>query len=113
MLTPCPPPKLIKPYVRNDSLILIQNALVQPYFQYRSLVCQNCKLELQLKLQKLQNRAARVITGDNWEISLKDVLNKLSWQPLDHLGLINTLLFVRKILKRRFPCQSHNSFTFQ
>lgn len=102
--------KLIKPYVPNDSLIQIYNALVQPYFEYCSLVWQNCKLELQLKLQKLQNRAARVITGDNWETSSKDVLNKLNWQPLDHLRLIDTLLFVRKILKNEAPISISEQF---
>ena len=73
--------KLIKLYVPKDCLNQIYNALVQPYFDYCicSLVWQNCKLELQLKLQKLQNRAARVITGDNWEIRSKDVLSKLNW----------------------------------
>ena len=71
--------KLIKSYVPKDCLNQIYNALVQPYFDYCSLVWQNCKLELQLKLQKLQNRAARIITGENWETRSKDVLNKLNW----------------------------------
>ena len=46
--------KLIKPYVPKDCLNQIYNALVQPYFDYCSLVWQNCKLELQIKLQKLK-----------------------------------------------------------
>ena len=35
---------LIKPCVPNDCLNQINNALVQPYFDYCSLVWQNCKL---------------------------------------------------------------------
>ena len=78
----------------------VYNALVQPYFDYCSLVWQNCKLELQ---SKLQNRAARIITGDNWEIRSKDVLNKLNWLPLNQRRLTDTLLFMRKIFKDEVP----------
>ena len=101
---------MIKPYVPKDCLNQIYNALVQPYFDYCSLVWQNCKLELQLKLQKLQNRAARVITGDNWEIRSKDVLSKLNWQPLNQIRLVKTLLFMRKILKNEVPTSISDQF---
>ena len=37
--------KLIKPYVPKKCLTQVYNALVQPYFDYCSLVWQNCKLE--------------------------------------------------------------------
>ena len=61
-------------------------SIMKPYFDHCSLVWRNCKLEKQIKLQKLQNRAARVITGDNWEIRSKG-------------ELFETLMFMRKILK--------------
>jgi hypothetical protein len=41
--------------------------MVQPYFEYCSLVWGNCGESLKEKLQKLQNRAARVITGDTYD----------------------------------------------
>ena len=73
---------------------------MKPYFDYCSLVWQNCKLEKQIKLQ---NRAARVITGDNWEIRSKDVLNKFNWKNLKERRLFETLMFMRKILKNEVP----------
>ena len=63
-----------------------------------------------MKLQKLQNRAARVITGDNWEIRSKDVLSKLNWQPLNQIRLVKTLLFMRKILKNEVPTSISDQF---
>jgi hypothetical protein len=39
-------------------------SIVLPYFDYCSLVWENCSVYLQDKLQKMQNRAARVITGN-------------------------------------------------
>ena len=102
--------KLIKPYLPKKCLTQVYNALVQPYFDYCSLVWQNCKLELQSKLQKLQNRAARIITEDNWEIRSKDVLKKLNWLPLNQLRLTDTLLFMHKILKDEVPISISDQF---
>ena len=87
---------LIKPYVPKNSVNQIYNAPVKPYFDYCSLVWQNCKLEKQIKLQKVQNRAARVIPGDNWEIRSKDILIKLNWKNLNERRLFETLIFMRK-----------------
>ena len=106
--------KLIKPYVPKKCLSQVYNALVQPYFDYCSLVWQNCKLELQSKLQKLQNRAARIITGDNWEIRSKDVLNKLNWLPLNQRRLTDTgYCLCAKYLKMKFQYQYLTSFNYQ
>ena len=56
--------------------------MVQPYFEYCSLVWGNCRDSLKEKLQKLQNRAARVITGDSYDTRSKDILQKLNWKNL-------------------------------
>ena len=34
-------------------------------------------------LQKLQNRAARIITGDTYDIRSKQILEKLGWKTLE------------------------------
>jgi hypothetical protein len=56
--------------------------MVQPYFEYCSLVWGNCGESLKEKLQNLQNRAARVITGDTYDIRSKDILKKVNWKNL-------------------------------
>jgi hypothetical protein len=43
---------------------------------------ENCGESLKEKLQKLQNRAARVITGDTYDVRSKDILKKLNWKNL-------------------------------
>ena len=35
---------------------------------------------LKLNLQKLQNRTARVITGDNYDVRLKQILLRFGWK---------------------------------
>jgi hypothetical protein len=34
-------------------------------------------------LQRLQNRAARVISGDSYEVRSLDILSKLNWKTLE------------------------------
>ena len=53
----------MKPFVPQETLKLIYEALVQPYFNYCSPLWDNCGIGLKDKLQKFQNRTARVITG--------------------------------------------------
>ena len=48
----------VKPFVPQSTLLCIYNSLVQPQFDYCSLVGGNCGRTLSIKLQKLQNRAA-------------------------------------------------------
>ena len=50
---------------------------------FSSLVWSNCSETLKLNLRKLQNRAARVITGDNYDVRSKQILFKLGWKTLD------------------------------
>ena len=38
---------------------------------------------MKLNLQNLQNRAARVITGDNYDVRSKQILRNLGWKTLD------------------------------
>ncbi len=66
-----------KQYVSTKTLEKLYHALVQPHFDYCSMVWGNCAEYLKGKLQKLQNRAARVITGDTYEIRSTDILNKM------------------------------------
>ncbi len=36
------------------------------------------------KLQKMQNRAARIVTGNNYDIPSKDLLHQLNWKMLEN-----------------------------
>ncbi len=64
----------MKPFVPLQTLKLTYNALVQPYFNYCSPLWDNCRIGLRDKLQKFQNRAARVITGSTYDTRSVDAL---------------------------------------
>ena len=54
--------KRIRSFVLPQTMKLIFNVLVRPHFDYFSVVWRNCNLTLSNKLQKLQNRAAQILT---------------------------------------------------
>ena len=57
----------IKPFVPQTSLVTLYKSLIQPYFDYCSPLWDTCDKILKDKLQILQNRAARVITGARYD----------------------------------------------
>ena len=69
----------IKEYVSTSTLIKVYNAIILSHFHYSSLVWDECADCLFKKLQKLQNRAARVITGSSYEISTENISSELDW----------------------------------
>ena len=73
----------IKPYVPINTLHTIYRALIEPYFDYCSPLWDVCNQQLKDKLQKFQNRAARIITGASYEIRSADVLRSLAWENLE------------------------------
>ena len=78
--------------------IYIYNRLVMPYFDYCSPLWDTCGKGLQNKLQKYQNRAARVISGASYETRSTDVLESLGWDTLEKRRLRNKAVLMYKIL---------------
>ena len=95
--------KRVKPFVPQSTLLNIYNSLVQPHFDYYSLVWGNCGKTLSNKLQKLQNRAARVITSSNFDVDVDSLFHKLSWKDLESQRQIQNALMVFKSLKGLVP----------
>ena len=72
----------IKPFIPISSLLNIYQSIVEPYFDYCSIVWNGIGDNLADKLQKLQNRAARVITGADYLTPTNEILNKFGWSNL-------------------------------
>ncbi|CAH3170294.1 unnamed protein product [Porites lobata] len=61
------------------------NALVMPYFNYCGAVWGNINKGLADKLQKLQNRAARILTFSNYDVRSSVLLDELGWERLEYI----------------------------
>ncbi|XP_044182006.1 uncharacterized protein LOC122962827 [Acropora millepora] len=99
--------RCIKPSVSVDTLEKVYKSLVQPYFEYCSPLWDNCGKLLKDKLQRFQSRAARVLTGANYDIRSADIIQTLSWDTL-WLRAKSTLMY--KILNDDTAPNLRNSF---
>ena len=77
---------------------MIYNALIQPHFDYCSPLWDICGKHLLDKLQKFQNRAARIIASLSYEINSADVLESLGWETLDNRRQRTKSVFLYKTL---------------
>ena len=69
--------KRVRPFIDRDTAVKAYRGLVEPYFTYCSPVWDGLGCKLSEKLQKLQNRAARVMTRSSYEVSSASLLSEL------------------------------------
>ena len=103
----------IKSFVPVDTLEKVYKRLVhvQPYFEYRPPLWDNCGKLIKDKLQRFQSRAARVLSGANYDIRSADIIQTLSWDSLldaRQLRAKSTLMY--KILNGDTAPNHRNSF---
>jgi len=77
---------------------LIYNALIQPHFDDGS-----CGKTLSDRLQKLQNRAARVLTSSSYEADANSKIHQLGWKDLCTQRQIQKALIGHKSLNGLVP----------
>ncbi len=95
--------KRAKLFVNRDSLIKIFNALVWPHFNYCSTIWNDGCCSIIDKLFILQKRAARVITGDTYEVRSMQTLDSLNWLLIEELLKQRQLIMTFKVLTDRSP----------
>ena len=72
----------LRDIVDYNTLITIYKSIIQPHFDYCSQVWGCLGKVLSDKLQRLQNRAFRIITREGYETRSKDILNKVGFPDL-------------------------------
>ena len=68
---------LIRAFVPPSTLLYIYNALIQSHFDYCNLVWGNCGETLFDRLQKLQKRAARILTFSSYDADANRLIRQL------------------------------------
>ena len=74
--------RVLKAPCPQATLQLIYQALIHPHFNYCNTVWGNCGITLRNKLQKLQNRAARVLTFSDYDEDAGYLFELLGWNNL-------------------------------
>lgn len=67
---------------------LMNNGLILPHFAYCSTVWNDGSRAHIDKLYKRKKRAARAITGSNYEIRSKEIFENLRWEPIENMHYV-------------------------
>ena len=95
--------KRLRQFICEDTAILLYRALIEPYFDYCCPVWDGLSNELADKLQKLQNRAIRVVTKSDYYSSAAALRGKLGWDNLCTRRKKQKLKLVFKTLNDQSP----------
>ena len=101
----------LKPLLPQLTLVMIYNSLAQPYFDYCSIVWDSLGKGLGQKLQRLQNRTARIITESDYNIRSSDTLTSLNWTNLETRRTQQFKTFMYKTVNNMVPSYLSGKFT--
>ena len=93
----------IRDFVPSPTVHCIYNTLIQSQFDYCNIVWGNCGKTLFDRLQKLQNRAARVLTFSRYDAYANRLFRQLNWKDLSTQFQIQKALMVYKSLNDLVP----------
>ena len=103
--------KRIRGLIDQETAIKAYQGYIEPYFSYCAPVWDGLGHTLSDRLQKLQNRAARVITRSSYDISSNLLLNQLKWNNLSVNRLKQKAILMYKTLNGQTPQYLHEMFT--
>ena len=95
--------KYAKSFLPKDSLMTLYRGIVEPHFQYCCSVWGCCGSTEIKKLQKLQNRAARVLTDSSFDAPSRPLIEKLGWKTIEDFISEETKTMVFKSLHELAP----------
>ena len=105
--------KRIRHLISFNILINVYDSLVQPHFHYCSVVWGNCGSGLSEKLQKLQNRAARILMYASYDSNIDELFRALGWRKLKYQRLESAAVMVYKSLHGMTPEYLTSRFVFR
>ena len=105
--------KRVRSFITIDASIQIYQALIQPHFDYCCTVWDGLGETLSTKLQKLQNRAARVIMRSSYDTDASVLLDSLRWDNLSLRRQKLKLGLMFKTLKSNAPSYLQEFFSIR
>ena len=101
----------LKSLLLQSTLVMIYSTLAQPYFDYCSIVWDSLGKGLGQRLQRLQNRAARIITESDYNTRSSDILTSLNWTNLETRRTQQFKTFMYKTVNNMVPSYLSRKFT--
>ena len=92
-----------KKYLPLLTIQSMYKSLVEPYFRYCCPVWGSRGTTAINELQKLQNRAVRIVTNSRYDASAKPIIKKLGWLTVSEIIRMETLSMVYKSINDLAP----------
>ena len=105
--------KRIRHLTPLNVLVNVYNSLIQPHFDYCNVVWGNCNKGLSEKLQRLQNRAARILMSASYDSNLDDLYRALGWRRLYYQRLEQKSILMYKTLHGMTPDYLRSRFVYR
>ena len=103
--------KYAKSFLPKESLKTLYTGIVEPHFRYCCSVW-GCAGSTEInQLQKLQNRAARIITNSSFDTPGRPLIEELGWKTIEELIGDESKTMVFKSLRELAPQYLCNLFT--
>ncbi len=102
--------KYSKKYLPRETLVTLYRSLVEPHFRYCCSVWGCCGSTGKNQLQKLQNRAARIVTNSSFDAPGGPLIKKLGWKTIEELIDSESKTMVFKSLNELAPHYMENLF---
>ena len=112
--------KYAKKYVPDKTFKTLYTSIAEPHFQYCCSVWGCCGITQINQLQKLQNRAARIITNSSFDTPSRPLIELLGWKTIEQLidSQSKTIVFkslngqapqyMESLFKRNSQCSTHS-----
>ena len=95
--------KYTKNFIPRNCLNKLYRSIMEPYFRNCCSVWGCCSSTEKDRLQKLQNRTARIITGSSFTTSALPLIESLSWKTIEELISNETKICVFKAVNGLAP----------
>ena len=82
---------------------MLYKCIIAPHFDYCYVVWGRCNKTLSMKLQILQNSAAKIINGTSRYSSSTQAFNELNWKNFDDKLQVNEAITMYKIMNNKAP----------
>ena len=99
--------------VTSDILNIIYLSIIQAYFDYCITIWGSCSKTLLCSVQKLQNKAARAVTGNfDFNSSVSDMIKQLGWMNITKRFNYFMLILIYKCLNGQAPSNLSDKLCF-
>ena len=103
--------KMSKNYLPQGTLKILYNSLIETHFRHGNIIWGNCRETFLTRLQKLQNRAARIITGSDYDTPAEPLIEQLGWKTVRELIQNDTSVMMYKSMNNMAPAYLDDLFT--